>query len=966
MLPVVARFCLSIILLCGVYFAHAAQERYDYDGLGRLIRVIDEQGRVTEYVYDAAGNILQVIAGAAAQTPTITTISPNTLRRGETRAFQITGTGLTGANLSVADPGLDITNLRVSATQVLFNLTATTSAVFGSQVLTLSNAAGSTTTTIAVNPLQPKVGMTPLPIAVPPTGAARSFFVSLSSPDNIAHVINLASANPAIATVAPASVTLAAGQTEAVVSIAGQTAGTTAINLTSATLPGTSVPVFVTSEFTGITTSFAQPVGVTLESAPGSISTSIGPIVSPHVGVVVGAHIAAVTPSVLVIGTGPTRLVISGAGLQGVTGVSIQPADGLTLGAVSVAPDGLSVTAPVSVAADAPRTVRKVVLAGAQQPYLPSRPNANQLLIAVPAPELSSIDPLVIATGTTSATLTVRGRNLQNAQAVNITPSNGISVGAPPVVNADGTVLTTGISVPLITPVGERIVSVITPSGTSSSVPSPANTLHVVSEIQSTVTPVIAPLVGVVLGDVAPPTTSLNAYSNLVGVTFGPTVRARTPGAGIIGETVQLTFSGSELQSVSAVELIPGTGVTVSSPGVSADGKSVTVGLTIAADAPQTLRALRVRAGTLQVPFSDPASAQFRVTAPLPVIQSVTPIVYVIGAAPVTATVRGINLQNAQLMRADPDDGISIAAPVVNAAGTELIAAISVAASAVTGSRVLVVASSAGESALTASPANTIQLVTTTAGNVSPVVAPNVGVILESTTTPSALVGPIVAPALGVVLEDPNPPPNVQEIARAMLVGVAIGPYATDVQATPLAPNTSGTLTIFGNALNDVTNLSVVPSSNVTLGALQVAPDGSQASATITVQSAAVPGVRRVQVTRGADKVPFIPTGSDTFTIGVGTPNIDSITPILGSRGQTVAMIIRGQNFQHLTAVTAAPATGLSIDSAPVVNATGTEITLRIGIAADAPLGGRVIRVYTAGGATTADAVPANTFTVQP
>ncbi len=966
MASVVARFCLSIILLCGTHFAHAAQERYDYDGLGRLIRVIDEQGRVTEYVYDAAGNILQVVAGTAAQAPVITAISPNSIRSGEARAFQITGTGLTGAHLSAADTGLDITNLRVSSTQVLFDLTATMSAALGPQLLTLSNAAGSATAAITVNPLQPRLGMTPLPIAVPPTAAARSFFVSLSSLDNIAHVINLASANPAIATVTPASVTLAPGQTEAVVSIAGLTAGTTAINLTSATLPGTSVPVFITSEFTGITTSFALPLGVTLDVAPGATSTAVGPIVSPHVGVAVGSYIAAVTPSVLVIGTGPTPLVVSGANLQGVTGLTIQPADGLTLDTLSVAADGLSVTIPVSVAAAASRTVRKVVLTGAQQPYLPVRPDANQFLITVPAPELLSIDPLVTATGTTSATFTVRGRNLENTQAVNITPSNGISIGTPPVVNAEGTVLTTGITIALSATTGDRIVSVTTPSGSSSAVASPANTLRVVSEIQSIVTPVIAPLVGVVLGDAAPPTTSLSAYSNLVGVTVGPTVSARTPAAGIIGETVQLTLSGSELHGVSTVELIPGTGVTVGTPSVSADGKSVTVSLSIAADAPQTLRALRVRAGALQVPFSDSAVAQFRVTAPIPAIESITPIVYVIGAAPVTATVRGVNLQNAQLVRADPADGVSIAVPVVNAAGTELTVAISVAASAVAGSRVLVVASPAGESALMASAANTIQLVTTTTGNVTPVIAPNVGVVLGSAMPPSELVGPIVAPALGVVLEDPNPPPSVQETARATLVGVAVGPYATGVQTTPLTPNSSGTLTISGNSLAGVTSLVFVPPSYVTISALQIAPDGSQVSATITVQPAALAGMRRVQVIRGADKVPFIPAGSDTFTIGVGVPNIDSITPILGNRGQTVAMIIRGQNFQHLTAVTATPAAGLFIDAVPVVNAAGTEITLRIGIADDAPLGGRVIRVHTAGGATTADAVPANTFTVQP
>src|SRR5437870_10586029 len=81
--------------------ADAGQERYDYDALGRLIRVIDEQGRVTEYVYDAAGNLLQVITGGTAQAPTVTAITPTSIRRGETKQFQFPGTDMTGTTVTV-------------------------------------------------------------------------------------------------------------------------------------------------------------------------------------------------------------------------------------------------------------------------------------------------------------------------------------------------------------------------------------------------------------------------------------------------------------------------------------------------------------------------------------------------------------------------------------------------------------------------------------------------------------------------------------------------------------------------------------------------------------------------------------------------------------------------------------------------------------------------------------------------
>jgi YD repeat-containing protein len=52
--PIVARLIVSFMLLCGAFGAHAAQERYDYDALGRLVRVIDEHGRATEYTVSGA------------------------------------------------------------------------------------------------------------------------------------------------------------------------------------------------------------------------------------------------------------------------------------------------------------------------------------------------------------------------------------------------------------------------------------------------------------------------------------------------------------------------------------------------------------------------------------------------------------------------------------------------------------------------------------------------------------------------------------------------------------------------------------------------------------------------------------------------------------------------------------------------------------------------------------------------
>src|SRR5688500_20172177 len=120
---VVARLLIAVALLGGALSAHAAQERYDYDPLGRLIRVIDSQGRVTEYVYDAAGNLLQVRAGTTAQPPVVTSTTPASVRRGETVPVTITGTGFSGVEVSMPD-GLDASGVQVAATRITFSLTA--------------------------------------------------------------------------------------------------------------------------------------------------------------------------------------------------------------------------------------------------------------------------------------------------------------------------------------------------------------------------------------------------------------------------------------------------------------------------------------------------------------------------------------------------------------------------------------------------------------------------------------------------------------------------------------------------------------------------------------------------------------------------------------------------------------------------------------------------------------------------
>ena len=57
---------MSVIGLFPPFIVQAAQVQYVYDELGRLVRVINEQGDVATYNYDPVGNLLSIERETAA------------------------------------------------------------------------------------------------------------------------------------------------------------------------------------------------------------------------------------------------------------------------------------------------------------------------------------------------------------------------------------------------------------------------------------------------------------------------------------------------------------------------------------------------------------------------------------------------------------------------------------------------------------------------------------------------------------------------------------------------------------------------------------------------------------------------------------------------------------------------------------------------------------------------------------
>jgi YD repeat-containing protein len=91
-----------LFFLCALLLAFTtpacADIRYLYDELGRLVRVIREDGEAASYHYDAVGNILRITReSGVAQTTTATSQSAATGSRQTSVTVTLTGSKLIGA-----------------------------------------------------------------------------------------------------------------------------------------------------------------------------------------------------------------------------------------------------------------------------------------------------------------------------------------------------------------------------------------------------------------------------------------------------------------------------------------------------------------------------------------------------------------------------------------------------------------------------------------------------------------------------------------------------------------------------------------------------------------------------------------------------------------------------------------------------------------------------------------------------
>ena len=244
-----------------------------------------------------------------------------------------------------------------------------------------------------------------------------------------------------------------------------------------------------------------------------------------------------------------------------------------------------------------------------------------------------------------------------------------------PQVLLDGTMLTFDLSVPANEPLGQRVLTLTTDAGTSTDVASSANSFEVVNGPVATLTPIIAPALGIEIASDNQTSSDLEVRSNNLGVSLGDVITGLTPDQGRIGTEVTLTINGSGLQSVADIIITPDTGITTGTLTANAEGTQVAVDVTIAADAPETLRRIDLVNADLVslIPAVSSSANRFLVVGNQPAVTAITPNFIIRDAAPVLVTVIGDFLDGATAVSVQPPQGVSASAPVVAADGRSIV-----------------------------------------------------------------------------------------------------------------------------------------------------------------------------------------------------------------------------------------------------------------------------------------------------
>lgn len=822
-----------------------------------------------------------------------------------------------------------------------------------------------TKSTITVRP-EPTVNLSPVTLL---SGQGSSFFLgaNLTDPAPVGGLVVALAATPAGVVTLPASITVPEGAVQAQVTVTNSGTGTTVITGTPAVgkgfAAGDSSTVTVRPiQTTNITPLVSQQVGVKVETAlpPNGRDVTYSPLLSRSVGVVSGPIVTGISPNRAPIGTQNLLVRVNGSGFAADSSIAISPTllvptpiSGVTLrnGTLAIALDGSYIEFGVDIAGDAQISDRIITVTSGGKVVPPATADANRFKVTWPAPELWS---LVVNTAVvnTSMTLQLSGKNFQGATSIAVEPPQGILIGSPISISADGTSATVPVFIAADAAPGNRAVWISTPGGNTAATIGNGNVLTILAVPGTTYSPLVSRQVGVTVTPASTTTSRDVPYgpvvSPAVGIALGSFITGVSPVSGAIGTiNLPVRITGVGLSAVDSIAVEPNTGLTITRPDppVAADGTWVDALVTIAADAPLTQRVVILKAGTAVIPAVTADANRFRVTLPMPQMTSMFPLRSKAGST-FTLTVNGRLLNGATAISFLPPDGISVSAPTVASDGNSATATVTITAAAAPGVRAVTITTPGGTTSSavtipneTTPTINAFEVIVIGAGEqettYSPVVSRQVGVTVTTAPLPvdhQVNYGPVVSNAVGVSIPLPDPVASRNVTYTPIIsrpVGIAVGAVMTGMSPAAIEPGTTKTVTFTGKGLDAITSIDLYPAdAGLTFGALQPAADGLSLTVDITA-AAAVPRAPRMVVLKTAAGAVSTPIPGANILYTGKKPSIASLNTISIYAGNTFVLTINGNDLDAATRVRFVDLNGIdsnliTIANPPVINAGGT------------------------------------------
>ncbi len=207
------------------------------------------------------------------------------------------------------------------------------------------------------------------------------------------------------------------------------------------------------------------------------------------------------------------------------------------------------------------------------------------------------------------------------------------------------------------------------------------------------------------------------------------------------------------------------------------------------------------------------------------------------------------------------------------------------------------------------------------------------------TQLPGTVTKSLTNPRLGIQVgaNEAGTTPNA-DIAWVEIFQPSAPPPPSLLTVNPSAGLPGQTLSVVLSGANFLTGATCAFGAGITVSSCTF-NSGTQLTANVTISAGASPGSRSVTVTNPGGQSASL---ADAFAVNSPPPPaITSVTPVSGSQGQSLSVVVSGSNF--LSGASCALGSGITVSTCAVDSA--TQLTASLSIATNATLGARTVVV---------------------